>query len=83
MTVLVTVSRCAYPGKPLFMLADIMRIVTRVLPVVVTFLTLTGCVSRVGPAAAPAVPTLPSRSPVAGEQAWPTDAGLQGVIRLP
>jgi peptidylprolyl isomerase len=59
------------------MLADIMRIVTRVLPVVVTFLTLTGCVSRVGPAAAPPVPTLPSRSPVAGECAT-TDIGVAG-----
>jgi peptidylprolyl isomerase len=44
-----------------------MRIVTRVLPVVVTFLTLTGCVSRVGPAPAPEVQTPPSRSPVTGE----------------
>jgi peptidylprolyl isomerase len=44
-----------------------MRIVTTVLLVVVTFLTLTCCVSRVGPPAVPEVSTLPSRSPVAGE----------------
>lgn len=41
-----------------------MRIVTVVLPLVVALLTLTGCVSRVGP---PAVSPLPSRSQVPGE----------------
>jgi peptidylprolyl isomerase len=44
-----------------------MRIVSVVLPVIMALLALTGCVSRVGPAAAPAVSPLPSRSTVTGE----------------
>jgi peptidylprolyl isomerase len=44
-----------------------MRIVSVVLPVVLALLTLAGCVSRVGPAAAPPVSQLPSRSSVTGE----------------
>jgi peptidylprolyl isomerase len=44
-----------------------MRIVTVVLPVTMALLALTGCVSRVGPTAAPAPPTPPSRSTVSGE----------------
>ncbi|HEX6352764.1 FKBP-type peptidyl-prolyl cis-trans isomerase [Actinophytocola sp.] len=42
-----------------------------------TFLTLTGCVSRVGPAAVPEMSTLPSRGPVAGECAT-TDIEVTG-----
>lgn len=58
-----------------------MRIVTVVLPVVVALLALTGCVSRVGPAAAPSttVPTPLSRSPVAGECAT-TDIEVTGAL---
>lgn len=44
-----------------------MRMVNVVLPVTMALLTITGCVSRVGPAAAPAVSPLPSRSTVTGE----------------
>lgn len=58
-----------------------MRIVTVVLPLAVGLLVLTGCVSRVGPVAAPAtsVPTPPSRSSVAGECAT-SDIGVTGTL---
>lgn len=44
-----------------------MRIVSVVLPVTMALLTLTGCVSRTGPAVTPAVSPLPSRSATPGE----------------
>jgi peptidylprolyl isomerase len=56
-----------------------MRIVTVVLPVAVACLTLAGCVSRVGPTAAPVtgVSVPPTRSEVAGECAT-TDVTVTG-----
>lgn len=58
-----------------------MRMVTVVLPLSVALLTLTGCVSRVGPAAAPVttVPAPPSRSEVTGECAA-TDIEVTGAL---
>jgi len=54
---------------------SIMRIVTVVLPVVAALLTLTGCVSRMGPVIANA----PERSPVAGECAT-SDIEVEGAL---